>query len=371
VGQHKLLLLPLTLVPLCYAPFPLAPALVARLRDAGIETLTQQAPVQDAPGESSISLWIYDSPDRLLGHWQQQADPPAFHQLLEAFQTLLAQPPGAAMISVWRLEQLDPASIRHWLGGLPAQAWHSGTIRSEPPPIDPLVAQLVLTLLQERPAWLESYLDLELKSELAGTSPDSHYLDRLQASVVGDSLLVDWWGLRRMAAEQKILKAEHPRLMAECADLASRLQDMQLSSEESHLLTLQLRQVQQELEHVFLRSKENEQQLQEQAQALRLLNEEHEAEKARCEAMRDERNQLASRLENHQSQGREAKEERELLKLQLQQVQEELERYFLVSREQGVLLDRMDQQLQRALRLLVQAAPQPGPVAPRVLTGAR
>lgn len=375
VGQHKLLLLLLTHVPLCYAPFPLAPALVKRLRDAGIEALTQQFPVQDTSGVPPIRLWIYDSPDRVLHHWRQQADPPRLHQLREGFQILLAQAPATAMISVWRLEQLDPASIQHWLSDLPGQASHPGVIAAEPPPIDPLAAQLVLTLLQEQPALLDSYLDLELRSELVGTTPDSRYLERLQMSVSATSLLGHWWGLQAIAAEHKTLTEEHPRLKAECDRLASQLQDIQSRDEEmqeeTNLLLIQLQQVQQELEDVFLRSREREQQVEEQAQALQILNKQNEAEKARCQALRKERNHLASRLQNCQSKGREAKEESELLLLQLQQVQQELEHYFLVSREQGQLLDRMDQQLQRALRLLAQASPHPDLVTQPMLTGVR
>ena len=132
--------------------------------------------------------------------------------------------------------------------------------------------------------------------------------------------------------------------------------------------------MQEELEHYFLQSTE-------QAKQLEMLKQEHEqAQQARDEALRQaevlqselsqrtaERDAAAHQLEmlkqeheqalaQAQQDTTEAREEAELTLLQLHQVQEELEHYFLLSRGQAQQLERYEALLRRSEGLLSAAA---------------
>ena len=63
-------------------------------------------------------------------------------------------------------------------------------------------------------------------------------------------------------------------------------------------------------------------------------------------------NELQEKLEKAQAETKNGREEIELSLLQLHQVQEELEHYFLLSREQKVLLDDHADQQKRVRKLL-------------------
>jgi len=66
----------------------------------------------------------------------------------------------------------------------------------------------------------------------------------------------------------------------------------------------------------------------------------------------DTLNTLQQQLKDAQSETKDAREEAELTLLQLHQVQEELEHYFLLSREQNALLDGHTDQQKRVQKLL-------------------
>ena len=63
-------------------------------------------------------------------------------------------------------------------------------------------------------------------------------------------------------------------------------------------------------------------------------------------------NELQEQLKAAQAETKDAREEAELTLLQLHQVQEELEHYFLLSREQNALLDGHAHQQKRVQKLL-------------------
>ena len=63
-------------------------------------------------------------------------------------------------------------------------------------------------------------------------------------------------------------------------------------------------------------------------------------------------NELQKQLKAAQAETKDAREEAELTLLQLHQVQEELEHYFLLSREQNALLDGHAHQQKRVQKLL-------------------
>ena len=94
--------------------------------------------------------------------------------------------------------------------------------------------------------------------------------------------------------------------------------------------------MQEELEQVFLADREKQQQLTQL-----------EATVQELEGVRTEVTDLRDRE-------REAREEAELTLLQLHQVQEELEHYFLLSRGQNKQLDRYGELQRRSQRLLAQ-----------------
>lgn len=148
-------------------------------------------------------------------------------------------------------------------------------------------------------------------AQLMPTSLDAlSNLDRVLISVVGLLLLV-------------------------CGGLALRLQQTDAiadSDEEAELTLRQLHQMQEELEQVFLQKQTLEKELNSAQQAI-------SPEKTRQTATAE-------------ADLKEAREEAELTLLQLHQVQEELEHYFLLSREQSSMLDAHAEQQKRVQRLL-------------------
>jgi hypothetical protein len=226
-----------------YAPYPLFSGLEQRLSDAEV--------VKGTPDDQSIDLWIYDSPDRLLASWMQHNQcAPTTKELVMAYSRLVSLPAGSRLISGWRLEQLDPASLNAWLRGEGAILADMAVPRQLQPAITPLEGQLVIRLLEDHPDVLESYLDLELRAELVGHQPDSAYLERLLHACTPEALLESWNVLhaRNLSRLQQI-KSERDTLLAERDALAMQLDE---SKEEVKLTILELHQVQEELEHYYL-----------------------------------------------------------------------------------------------------------------------
>jgi len=100
------------------------------------------------------------------------------------------------------------------------------------------------------------------------------------------------------------------------AQLKTAQQDAKDAREEAELTLLQLHQVQEELEQIFLADQSKEKQL----------------------------NSTNDQLKTAQQDAKDAREEAELTLLQLHQVQEELEHYFLQSRTQDDLLRQHQEQ---------------------------
>jgi len=340
--QLKVFLFRLTTMLRWYAPFPLPPSLEQRLREAGLEAGT--------PDEPTIDLWIYDSPDRLLGLWRQHGPAiPSLEQLLKGYASLAKRPAAGRLISSWRLEQLDPRALGGWLLGRdPAVCALVVAAPQQPPAIQALEGQLVLRLLEKAPNLLDAYLDLELQAELAGHPADSSYIERLHNACTAEALLASWWEQHTSNHRIEQLTSERDALAAERDALSCLLQD---AKEEAELTLLQLHQVQKELEQVFLQAKTQEEQLATQAETLQQTQKDRDEQAAKVQSskvdlarVKDERDALSCQLQD-------AKEEAELTLLQLHQVQEELEHYFLVSRDQANLLSRQNQLTQNAIKL--------------------
>jgi len=331
-------------VPHWFSPFPLAEGVVAQLEQAGLEPVTVLLVEQQEP-----LLLLYDTPDRLFA--STDLNGPA---LLDGYRSLLAAPATSPRLSVWRLADLDAEQLGKILSGDPPP---ERSAERPPPDPEPLAALVTGALCRSVPGLLDAYLDLELQSLLGGGEPDSAYLRRLQSRLSSEGLLQAWRSPGTLA-KQKL----------EQLDTA-----LKEEREEAELTLLQLHQVQKELEHCLLQSRSSDQLLAAQAEALqqaevtgqeqlaKLLALEAEAgqlRRARDEAAQDRELQgrsvadLQKQLSSKAEALTEAREEAELTLLQLHQVQEELEHYFLHSRSSDQLAEAQAEQNRRAFSLI-------------------
>lgn len=292
-------------MPAWLSPFPIPDAMAAELARQG--WTPWRGAEEELPPDGA---WLYDAPDGLLS---QLGLAPA--EMLAGYRQLLDAPIGTRLVALRRL--------------LPNGA------------SDPLAAVLAQQALQQQPGLLDAYLDLELRADLQGDEPDSHYRRRLQDQLAIEPLLAAWKELRDSSAL-------HGTIGHLQEDLKAAQVREEEAREDAELTLLQRHQVQEVLEQVFLADREKQRQLEE------LAGEQGESEGLRqeLEAAKQELESLRASLEVAQSGEQEAREEAELMLLQLQQVQEELEHYFLLSRGQSQQLERYDALQQRSHRLL-------------------
>ena len=255
--------------------------------------------------------------------------------------------------------------------------------------MEPLAAVVTRLAFDVMPALLEAYLDLELEADLLGGEPDSHYRRRLVNDLSLDQLVEDCRAPSRLLSRldhlQQISDLQASQLHDLSAEKAALLKELSESRqqttearEEAELILLQLHQVQEELEHHFLLSREQAKLLEEGqhkhqmviqgledektaiAQSAEALKQQFEEEmssiKNALNALEAEKSALQQQLSESRQQTTEAREEAELTLLQLHQVQEELEHYFLLSRGQSKQLDHYDSLLLRSEGLLSLAA---------------
>ena len=144
-----------------------------------------------------------------------------------------------------------------------------------------------------------------------------------------------------------------PKVIYLDQQLQSRDLELQDAREEAKLTLQQLHQVQQELQQLFLSDRQNQQLLDSRNHELQDLH-------ANIQALQHELQpkvvNLEQQLQNRDRDLQEAREDAELTLLQLHQVQEELERYFLQSRAGSQLVEAQADQMNRAKRLLAQHA---------------
>ncbi len=328
-------------MPLWFSPFPLEPTLQARLERCG----WQRCQESDLPADVLV---LYTAPDQLLAF--SELDPPG---ILKGYQQLLGLEYPHRLLSTWRLAACSDALLQ---AGCEVEAdadlkWPELQGWPDPQPLAAVITRLALDAL---PTLLEAYLDLELEADLLGSEPDSHYRRRLLSQLSFAELLQAWRSPSALSDELKTLKQEHEQALAQAQ------QNTTEAREEAELTLLQLHQVQEELEHYFLQSTEQAKQLetlkQEQEQALTARDQQAN----RAAHLEEELSKLRSDRETAVQQAHqdttEAREEAELTLLQLHQVQEELEHYFLLSRGQAQQLERYEALLQRSEGLLSAAA---------------
>ena len=331
-------------MPLWFSPFPLEPTLQERLERCG----WQRCQENELPSDALI---LYAAPDQLLAF--SELDPAG---ILEGYQQLLGLEYPHRLLSTWRLAACSDALLQV---GCAVDAdtdleWPELEGWPEPQPLAAVITRLALDAL---PALLDAYLDLELEADLLSGEPDSHYRRRLLSQLSFGGLLQAWRSPSALAGELEALKQEHEQALA-----LAQLETTE-AREEAELTLLQLHQVQEELEHYFLQATE-------QAKQLETLKQEHEQVLAQLQQARDEQANRASLLEAElatlrsdqegaveraQLETTEAREEAELTLLQLHQVQEELEHYFLQATEQAKQLETLKQEHEQVLAQLQQA----------------
>ena len=152
-------------------------------------------------------------------------------------------------------------------------------------------------------------------------------------------------------------QALQQELKSKVADLAQQLQnsdrDLQNAREDAELSLTQLHQVQEELQKLFLADRHNQQLLGTRTHELHCLQENNQALQ---QELKSKVADLAQQLQNSDRDLQNAREDAELTLMQLHQVQEELERYFLQSRAGSQLLEAQTDQLNRAKRLMAKLA---------------
>jgi hypothetical protein len=322
-------------------PFQLSATALSMLNEAGLQPWP-------AEGWSALpdaeSLLLYDSPDRLIAMVGSAPETESLtaQSLLQGYRRLLdwSKRPGQPLLAVSQLQRLGSQALRSWFD-------HGDDASPSPVlplPIPSLLASVCLSLLEDEPALLDCYHDLELRASLLGRDPDLRYRERLlQAGQQGDALLQVFYANQRLQAASAELENR----------LASRDTELREAREAAERSLLQLHQVQEDLEHYFLADSEKQRQLEagvrdleelrrskadqesnhEQAtaaqqraheaelQALRLQFEPRLAELEQCLAGRD-------------TELREAKETAETTLRQLhQQTQEERERHSMAEGE--------------------------------------
>jgi chromosome segregation ATPase len=312
-------------------PFQLSATALNTLNEAGLQPWP-------AEGWSALpdaeSLLLYDSPDRLIAMVGSGPETEGFTALglLRGYRRLLSwsERTGQPLLAISQLQRLGPQGLRSWFDDGDGDA--ASPSPTSPLPIPPLLASVCLSLLVAEPALLDCYHDLELRAALLGRDPDLRYSERLlEAGHQGDALLQAFLSSQRVQAASSELEKR----------LASRDTELREVREEAELTVQQLHQVQEETEMHVLADAEKKRQLEagvrdlEQLQRTKAAQERaHEQE---LEALRQRLEPRLAELEQHlasrDTELREAQEAAESIRLQLHQVQELLEQYFLADAE--------------------------------------
>jgi DNA repair exonuclease SbcCD ATPase subunit len=406
-----------------FCPFPVSAALESHLQAAGLDAHRDE--LNSLP---SGALLLYPQPHELVGLPGGSSDP---EQWLAGYSTVLHHASGHRLVASWRLQATASEAIAGWINDGSVQA--SG----KPLAIAPLPAVILREVLQSYPQLLEAYLDLELQAELLGGASDSDYIALLRLSSTPQSLLAELQAAgsdRQKLAEQvkqsqqkasvtlqelyqtkeelqrvflsaqeqeQMFTTQKKKLRKSCDQLQEELtvatserdklaEQAKDAQEEAELTLLQLHQVQEELEHIFLTSQEQEQMLNTQRKKLRKTCDQLKSELTAVTSERDklaeELQQLSARSEEQEqmlaSKGGQLKQanqvcdqlkseltavtsERDKLAEELQQsqeaggltlqqlsqVQSKMNHYFSLSREQQAVIDRQNRLSTQALEL--------------------
>jgi len=340
-------------------PFQLSATALSMLNEAGLQPWP-------AEGWSALpdaeSLLLYDSPDRLIAMVGSAPETESLtaQSLLQGYRRLLdwSKRPGQPLLAVSQLQRLGSQALRSWFD-------HGDDASPSPVlplPIPSLLASVCLSLLEDEPALLDCYHDLELRASLLGRDPDLRYRERLlQAGQQGDALLQVFYANQRLQAASAELENR----------LASRDTELREAREAAERSLLQLHQVQEDLEHYFLADSEKQRQLEagvRDLEELRRSKADQESNHEQATAAQQRAHvaelqvlhlqfetrlaELEQCLAGRDTELREARETAETTLLQLhQQMQEERERHSMVEGEKQRQLEAGVRDLEELRRL--------------------
>ncbi len=241
------------------SPFQLRNELITTLEQSGYQRWESQDPGED-PSDQNVLLLIYDPPDQLLaaaGEAKEEASP-TLMDLQQGYSKLLSwhQESEGTLVAAWQLQALGEENLCQWLRESDTNQELQVSWDGELPLPDPLLASVTLALIDTAPDLLENYLTLDQQGQRFGREVDSHYLQRLrEASHQGDLLL--------QALVRPGQQGQNPETSK---TLSSQLKQSQAEAE---LTLMQLHQVQEELEHYFLRSRSQDELLRKHAEQQR------------------------------------------------------------------------------------------------------
>ena len=261
----------------------------------------------------------------LLGAWQRSAE-----RMLQ-----LRQRPGppVLLIALDRLDRAAAAALLERLapGGQPVGLGDEAA----PAPPGPALPPVVAHYLAQRPEIDQLLADLEGCAELLGRDPQAPPTAPPERGLVlAERLLHDWLSLRaahhqeleRLAREQELLKGELATTSGVLADVAGLHQQTEAEAE---VLRRELEHQATELEGQEQRMQEERQALLTEQESLQAKQKSQEAEWARqLEESRQRLQDMGQRLAEEEARQRDGEEERELILLQLKQVQDELTHTF-------------------------------------------
>jgi len=371
-----------------FSPLPLPAAVILELAVAGLEPWPND---QGSP-HGDTCLLVYDSPERhIAAAAETEAEDGAMFSretLAEGYSHILGsrETSGQPLLAGWRLQRV---------GGLGLQQWFAGkgptSVVGEAEPIKPLVASVMLSLLDTQPRLLEAYNDLELQAELLGSEADLTYRQRLHHAigqadplsqllvalqtrkgelqearheaessrlelnkaqeklVLADSQnqqLVETW-TREVQSLQGVLEALQQELQSKTNNLAQQLQNtekqLQHSRDDAELTLQQLHVVQEELNRLVQVDGQKQQLLDTRTHKLQSLE-------ANIHALQQELqpkvHNLEQQLQTREKQLEDSRVAAELALQQLQEVQEELKLLALADGEKQLLLENRSQELQ-------------------------
>ena len=342
-------------------PFQLSATALSTLNASGLQPWPQGwSGLPDAD-----SLLLYDSPDQLIamvGAGPETEELTA-HSLLHGYRSLLScsDRTGQPLLAISQLQRLGPKGLRNWFADGDAAS------PSPPLPIPPLLASVCLGLLMAEPALLDCYNDLELRAVLLGRDPDLRYRERvLEAGQQGDALLQAFLANQRVQSSALQLEQR----------LASRDTELREAREASGQTSLELQQVQEALERYVQADVQKGVELEARARELEAvvrdleelrrtkgdLESAHDLAKAaqesehqqELEALRQQLEprlaELEQQLASRDTELREAREASGQTSLELQQVQEALERYVQADVQKGVELEARARELESVVR---------------------
>jgi len=364
-----------------FSTLPLPEALISELAAADLEPWPND---QGSPNGDTCLL-VYDSPERVITAAAITEATISSAALAESYGELLRcrETSRQPLLAGWRLERVGALGLQHWLAGT-----EPGGVVGGAEPISPLVASVILSLLDTQPQLLEAYNDLELQAELLGSEADLTYRQRLKQAITQDDPLAELLAVlqtrdgelkeahheaeRNRQELQQVQKQQvlHSRtdgmlglkaniqalqqwLQPKVANLEQQLEnrnrELQHANDEAERTGQELQQVQEELQQVLVANRQKEQLLDSRSDELQSLQAHIQAMEQELQPKLD---QLEQQLHNRDRDLQQTQDEAGLTLLQLHQVQEELERYFLQSRAGSQLVEAQADQLNRAKRLL-------------------